>query len=164
MNKILMSLCLFSSALIAEESFPPRKVPERIIPVPTNVSPQLQRNIAQPLDPLMFVEPKTLAEWHEIVAKGEGVVTESLMKSANKLFTVDVKAEEVAGVKTHLVSPKTLAEKNQDKILVYVHGGGYILMVEKAASPKPWPWPRIARYRSSLLTIECFLITHSLLA
>lgn len=131
-----MSLCLFSSALIAEESFPPRKVPERIIPVPTNVSPQLQRNIAQPLDPLMFVEPKTLAEWHEIVAKGEGVVTESLMKSANKLFTVDVKAEEVAGVKTHLVSPKTIPEKNQDKILVYVHGGGYILNGGEGSVPE----------------------------
>jgi len=117
-------------------SFPNREVPARVIPVPTDVSPQLQKNIALPLDPLMFIEPKTIAEWRDIVAKGEGVVTESLMASANKLFSVDVKSEVIAGVKTHLVTPKALPEKNKNKLLVYVHGGGYILNGGEGSVPE----------------------------
>lgn len=123
--------------LVAEDlSLPARKVPARIIPVPMTVSSQLQKNIALPLDPLMYVEPKTMQQWREIVAKGEGAVTESLMKSATKLFTVDVKAEVIGGVKTHLVAPKTLPEKNQNRLLLYVHGGGYILNGGEGSVPE----------------------------
>jgi len=117
-------------------SFPERKVPARNIPVPTDVSPQLQKNIAMPLDPLMYVEPKTMEQWHEIVAKGEGVVTQELMASATKLFTVDVEPAVIAGVKIHVVSPKTIPEKNQNRILLYVHGGGYILNGGEGSVPE----------------------------
>lgn len=135
-------ICLFSSLLslvhpdAGGEEFPARKVPARIIPVPTNVSPQLQKNIALPLDPLMYVEPKTMEQWREIVAKGEGAVTESLMKSATQLFSVDVKAEVMGGVKTHIVTPKIIPEKNQNRLLLYVHGGGYILNGGEGSVPE----------------------------
>lgn len=125
-----------SGVVMAETDFPPREVPARVIPVPTNVSSQLQKNIAQPLNPLMNIEPKTLAQWKELVAKGEGAVTESLMQSANKLFSVDVKAGVIAGVKTHTVSPKSLPEKNRDRLLIYVHGGGYILNGGEGSVPE----------------------------
>lgn len=138
------NLLLFSSSLSVlhqevmaiDSSFPSRKVPERMIPVPTDVSPQLQKSIALPLDPLMYVEPKTMQQWHEIVAKGEGVVTKELMAAANKLFTVNVKPEVIAGVKTHTVEPKILPEKNRNRILVYVHGGGYILNGGEGSVPE----------------------------
>lgn len=129
-------LLAFQQHLKAEDTYPNRNVPARSIPVPSDVSAQLQKNIAQPLDPLMYLEPKTIEQWKEIVAKGEGVVTKSLIDSANKLFTVDVKAEEVAGVKTHTVTPKTIPEKNRDRILVYVHGGGYILNGGEGSVPE----------------------------
>lgn len=130
-------ISLFPSGVCAEElALPSRNVPARVIPVPTNVSLQLQKNIALPLDPLMYVEPKTMEQWREIVAKGEGVVTESLMKSATQLFTVDVKPEVIAGVKTHIVAPKTIPEKNQNRVLVYVHGGGYILNGGEGSIPE----------------------------
>lgn len=129
-------LSFFYQEGVAEDSFPSRNVPARVIPVPTDVSLQLQKNIALPLDPLMFVEPKTIEQWREIVAKGEGVVTKSLMTAANELFTVDVKPETIAGVKTHIVTPKTILEKNRDRILVYVHGGGYILNGGEGSVPE----------------------------
>ena len=31
------------------------------------------------------------------------------------------------GGKSHSVSPKTVPQENQDKLIIYVHGGGYIL-------------------------------------
>lgn len=146
-NKIRISffrILLFSfllslshqEAMAEDLSLPDRKVPARIIPVPTDVSPKLQKNIALPLDPLMYVEPKTMQQWHEIVAKGEGVVTKALMASATKLFTVDVRPEVIAGVKTHIVSPKTLPEKNRNRLLLYVHGGGYILNGGEGSIPE----------------------------
>ncbi len=128
---------LFSQELMANDAtFPDRKIPARNIPVPNDVSLQLQKNIAQPLDPLMYVEPKTMQQWHEIVAKGEGVVTKELMASAKKLFTVDVKPEVIAGVKTHIVQPKTIPEKNKNRLLLYVHGGGYILNGGEGSVPE----------------------------
>jgi acetyl esterase/lipase len=131
------SVLLSHQSLLANDtSLPSRKVPARIIPVPTDVSPQLQKNIALPLDPLMFVEPKTLEQWHEIVAKGEGAVTKALMASASKLFKADVKPEIIAGVKTHIVAPKTIPEKNRDRLLLYVHGGGYILNGGEGSVPE----------------------------
>lgn len=121
---------------MAAEAYPDRKVPAKNLPVPSDVSPQLQKSIAMPLDPLMYVEPKSIEEWREIVAKGEGVVTKELMSSANQLFTVDVKPEIIAGVKTHIVQPKTIPEKNKDRLLVYVHGGGYILNGGEGSIPE----------------------------
>ncbi len=146
MRKVFLNYCrgsfvgvlLFSSSqVVAEEtSFPSRNVPARIIPVPTDVSPELQKNIALPLNPLMNFEPKTMEQWREIVEKGEGSVTESLMKSATQLFTVDVQPKVIGGVKTHIVSPKSLSEKKRDKLLLYVHGGGYILNGGEGSIPE----------------------------
>lgn len=131
---------LFSSfhpeLMAKDSSFPDRKIPAKSLPVPTDVSPQLQKNIAMPLDPLMYMEPKTMQQWHEIVAKGEGVVTKELMTSARKLFNVDVKPEVIAGVKTHIVQPKTIPQKNQNRLLLYVHGGGYILNGGEGSVPE----------------------------
>ncbi len=134
MKKLILGSLLLSLSQV--EAFPDRQVPARSIPVPGNVSPELQQNIAQALDPLMYLEPKTIEQWRELVAKGEGVVTQQLMSSANKLFTVDVKPEVIAGVKTHIVQPKVIPEKNKDRILVYVHGGGYILNGGEGSVPE----------------------------
>lgn len=130
-------LSLFpTEATAKDQSFPDRNVPARSIPVPSDVSPQLQKDIAQPLDPLMYLEPKTIKEWQEIVAKGEGVVTKELMTSAHNLFPVDVKREVIANVKTHIVQPKTIPERKQNQILIYVHGGGYILNGGEGSVPE----------------------------
>lgn len=136
MKNLILGALLMSLSNQVLGDFPDRKVPARSIPVPGNVSPELQQSIAQPLDPLMYFEPKTMDQWRELVAKGEGVVTKQLMSSANKLFTVDVKPEIVAGVKTHIVQPKTIPEKNKDRLLVYVHGGGYILNGGEGSVPE----------------------------
>lgn len=135
-TKLFGIALLLSSQILQAQTFPSRDVPSRSIPVPTNVSLQLQKNIAIPLDPLMYVEPTTMEQWQKLVAQGEGVVTKELMESANSLFVVDVKPEVVAGVKTHIVAPKTLPEKNKDKILVYVHGGGYLLNGGEGSIPE----------------------------
>ncbi|CDR34214.1 alpha/beta hydrolase [Criblamydia sequanensis] len=133
---LLSSFFFLKRDEITKESFPDRHVPSREIPVPTNVSRELKKNIALPLNPLMYVEPKTREEWREIVEKGSGVVTQSLMSQANKLFKVEVKPEIMAEVKTHIVSPKNIPEKNKNRILVYIHGGGYILNGGEGSIPE----------------------------
>jgi len=133
---VLLLSAFHQEVTAKDSSFPDRKIPAKNLPVPGDVSPQLQKNIAMPLDPLMYVEPKTMQQWSELVAKGEGVVTKELMASADKLFNVDVKPIVIAGVKTHIVQPKTIPEKNQNRILVYVHGGGYILNGGEGSVPE----------------------------
>lgn len=136
MRNLVLGALLFSLYHQNVEAFPDRKIPARSIPVPSNVSPELQKSIAAPFDPLMYVEPQTMQQWHELVAKGEGVVTKQLMTSANKLFSVDVTPEVIAGVKTHIVQPKTIPEKNKNRLLLYVHGGGYILNGGEGSVPE----------------------------
>jgi epsilon-lactone hydrolase len=41
----------------------PREVPARILPVPTTVSPQMQKIIGAPISPTWNVFPKTAEEW-----------------------------------------------------------------------------------------------------
>lgn len=131
------SLALFPKELIAEsKSFPDRKIPARMVPVPQDMSPELQTSIALPLDPLMYVQPKTMQQWKEIIAKGKGVVTKALMESATQLFSVDVKPELIAGVKTHIVTPKVIPKKNRNRVLLYVHGGGYLLNGGEGSVPE----------------------------
>lgn len=143
----LAALSLLPISTMADTpALPDRKVPARVIPVPTDVSPQLQKNIALPLDPLMFIQPKTIEQWREIVAKGEGVVTESLMRSATQLFNVNVTAATVGGVKTHFVAPKSLPEKNKDFVIVYVHGGGYILNGGEGSVPEAMAMAHYGQY------------------
>jgi epsilon-lactone hydrolase len=123
-------------AQIRAEKFPARNVPARVIPVPEDVSIELQKNIAEPLDPLMYIQPQTMEEWKEIIAKGEGVVTKALMESASRLFPVNVEKGEMGGVKIHTVTPKTTPKKNCNRVLIYVHGGGYILNGGEGSVPE----------------------------
>jgi monoterpene epsilon-lactone hydrolase len=41
-------------------------------------------------------------------------------------FNVKREQMDIAGVKVYLMTPKTLAARNSDRLLVHIHGGGYV--------------------------------------
>jgi epsilon-lactone hydrolase len=105
-----------------------RLVPARTIPVPTTVSPELQKNIAQPVGPnerFWSTVPKSTEEWRQLIAQTEKAGTEGVVQLL-KRYPVKVESQTVSGVRTFAVLPQYLPEENRTRILVHIHGGAYV--------------------------------------
>ena len=116
-------------AAAAAQAQPPsgaRQLPARSIPVPDTVSPQVRAQIAAPLNPIWNVVPNTAAEWKAVVAKNAADALPGIhaMQAAMK---VKVEPATIAGVKTYIVTPETIAPANRKRLLLYFHGGGFVL-------------------------------------
>jgi acetyl esterase/lipase len=99
-----------------------REVPARTIPVPDTVSPQMQAIIARPVNPRWSIVPKTTDEWKAIVDKAALGVMAGLPKIREALG-VTVQPSTMAGVKVFIVTPKSIAPQNRDRVLMHLHGG-----------------------------------------
>jgi hypothetical protein len=97
-------------AIAQTATLAPRDMPARSIPVPTTVSPEMQRIIAQPIQPNWDVPPKSGEEWRAAAAAGAVATARRLPGMLERLH---VKAESVTidGVKAFLVTPDTIPQK-----------------------------------------------------
>ena len=104
-------------------------VPAQIIPVPIDVSPELQKAIAQ-LPALRErgtrAVPKSIEGWRKFIAAGDNASLQQLVQ-LRKTFPVSVNSQVISGVKTYTVAPERIAPRNRNRVLVHLHGGGYIL-------------------------------------
>ena len=114
-------------------SMPAREVPARSIPVPDTVSPQMQAIIAQPPGTNWKDMPQTVAEWKAIVEKASLSVLAGLPKLRETL-AVTVAPTTIAGVKAYFVTPKTIAPRNRDRLLLHFHGGFRVLYPGEAGT------------------------------
>jgi epsilon-lactone hydrolase len=104
----------------------PRTVPGRSIPVPTTASEQLQASIAAPYRvPTWNANPKSAAEWKEVIAKAAAAGAPA-RKEAREKLGVTLEETVIGGVKAFILSPKVVPAVNQNRLLVHVHGGGYV--------------------------------------
>jgi epsilon-lactone hydrolase len=104
----------------------PRSVPGRSIPVPTTASEQLQVSIAAPYRvPTWNANPKSAAEWKEVIAKAAAAGAPA-RKDAREKLGVTMEETVIGGVKAFILSPKVVPAVNQNRLLVHVHGGGYV--------------------------------------
>ena len=114
----------------------PRSLPAHVIAVPTDeVSPQMQALIAGPYPPHMNADPKSAAEWKELIDRRAALAVAALPAMVEK-FAVTVEAKTIAGVKCFIVTPKTIPPANRRRLLVHVHGGGYVFGPGEAALPE----------------------------
>jgi len=103
-----------------------REVPARSLPVPDTVSPQMQAIIAQPVSPTWNVVPATVEEWKARVDKAaNGVLTE--LPKIREALGVSVAPTRLAGVKAFVVTPRVIAPRNRDRVLLHFHGGFRVL-------------------------------------
>jgi epsilon-lactone hydrolase len=104
-----------------------RHVPARDVPVPADgVSPQEQAVIRAPYSPIFNAHPKNAAEWKALVTRLADVAAKQIPALAKK-FDVTVTPTNLAGVKCYIVEANNLPDRNRNRLLVHVHGGGYVL-------------------------------------
>jgi acetyl esterase/lipase len=114
----------------------PRQRPAETMPVPTEgVSPAVQALIATPFPPHMNAEPKNAAEWKDLIERRAALIRAAVPAMQEKL-QVSVQGAVIGGVKCFIVTPNTMPEANRNRLLVHVHGGGYVFAPGEAALPE----------------------------
>ncbi|ACA15557.1 Alpha/beta hydrolase fold-3 domain protein [Methylobacterium sp. 4-46] len=104
----------------------PRTVPGRRIPVPGTVSPEFQAAIAAPYrSPAWNANPDGVAEWKALVARLAAQAAASLPALRERLGVIAT-PEVIGGVKAWIIAPRDLPERNRNRLLVHIHGGGYV--------------------------------------
>lgn len=111
--------CVAVSPLGAQEA-------PRPLPLPGTASPELQHLIAAGPFPHWNAHPKTAPEWKAWAASLAGAAVKELPALRERLG-VDVAQGEIGGVPVFIFTPKDLPEANRDRVLLNLHGGGYVL-------------------------------------
>ncbi len=135
----------------------PRQAPARSFPVPKeDVSPQEQAVIANPYVGYWNADPKDAAEWKDFVAKAAAPVLAALPAMREKLG-VTSEPVTIAGVKAFIVQPRVVPAANRDRLLLHVHGGGYVLSPGEAGTREAVLMAAYGASASSRWTTACRL-------
>ena len=111
----------------------PRSVPNRAIPLPVTVSPQVSALVAAPYLPIWNADPKTPAAWHALV---DAVAAKGAAKLPALRDSLGVSSEAVVidGVKAFVLTPREIRPGNENRVLINLHGGGYVLYPGEAGT------------------------------
>jgi acetyl esterase/lipase len=104
----------------------PLQVPARSLPVPTDVSPEMQKFIAAPLNPAWNKLWKTGEEWRKAADAQAATVVPTIPDMLKRLH-VKIEPATMAGVRVFVVTPDDIPPENRNRLLIHVHGGCYEL-------------------------------------
>lgn len=126
----------------------PRRVPPRVVPVPADVSRQLQALIRAPYPPGIGAAPPpaTRAAWAALKKRLDTEWSEPLA-ALRKELAVMVEPQTIAGVKAYLVTPRNLRPENANRMLIHLHGGGYVFGGGEAATNEAVMMAGLGGYR-----------------
>lgn len=104
-----------------------RFVPAKLLPIPENVSPELAQVIASPYNsPRWYANhAKTTKEWETMIAQSTQASLEHIA-IAQKDLNVHVKVLNIVNVDVYEICPKNFKNLKKDKIVIYIHGGGFV--------------------------------------
>jgi epsilon-lactone hydrolase len=128
-------LLALAVTLLASQAFAQQEVPAKTLPVPQDVSPQVQKVIAAPLRNGWNVLPKTGEEWKPIADAGAELTIKNLPGLLERM-NVKVEKTTIDGVRAFIVTPATINPANQNRVLIHMHGGCYVLSPREAALPE----------------------------
>ena len=95
-------------------------------PTPQTVSPEWQELIAAQPAPYWNAHPATVQEWKTWINSLAKEAVKGLPELRERLG-VTVTRGEIGGVPVWTFTPKELPEANRDRVLLNLHGGGYVL-------------------------------------
>src|SRR5262249_37069731 len=96
----------------------------RTIPVPKTVSPDARQYLATP--PWGDRTPPPNVPLWELRTTFDSMF-KMLTEMARSNYPVEIEQQRIGGVRTDLVSPTTLAQGKQERLLINLHGGGFVL-------------------------------------
>src|SRR5690606_2631913 len=103
-----------------------RMIPEHPLPIPATVSDAMKPVVGAPLPAGWDVVPATAQEWRGLaVASGEGAGP--VLAEIREKLGVRLEVTTMAGVRVYMSTPVTMPEANRDRVLLHLHGGGYVL-------------------------------------
>ena len=117
------------------QTTPARTTPARNLPTPATVSPQMQQAIAPAWSGSTAPVTMTPAQWKAMIKAANDEVAASVA-SMKQHFHVSVEEKTIAGVHVFTVKPETIPSEHRNRLLVHVHGGGYIVFAGQAALPE----------------------------
>lgn len=131
LSKLFLLACTAFAAVcgsaLAQDGAPaPLRVPAKSLPVPTDVSPELQKMIAAPPNPDWNVLWKTGEQWRAAANVGAAKVDKTIPAMLERLH-VTMHAETMNGVRVFVLTPDDIPPEHRDKVLIHVHGGCYEL-------------------------------------
>ncbi len=91
----------------------------RVVPVPQTVSPEAQKSISR-AEPDQGLEQSLKAR-----RKGTDAYTARARVEWTKLCPNTIVEDKIAGVPVRIVTPEGMPDKNKDKVLLDLHGGGF---------------------------------------
>jgi len=112
-----------------------RQLPARPLPVPDTASPAMQALIAAPLPPWWNTHPKSAQEWKEFVQQ-RTVISVKIAAALREKMGVKVEPTVIGGVNAYIVTPREIAESNRNRLLIHVHGDGYVFGPGEAGTPE----------------------------
>lgn len=92
----------------------------RVVPMPSTVSPEAQKWLKDIEHEAP--QPKDLAE----IRARTDAWRKSQSAEAKRLFPVNVEPDTTAGVRTDIITPLDMPEANRGRVLINLHGGGFI--------------------------------------
>jgi monoterpene epsilon-lactone hydrolase len=118
--------CVRGNAQASGSTSAPLQVPAKTLPVPNDVSPEMQKIIAAPRRAAWDVLWKTGEEWRA-VADAQAAKSVLALPGMRERLHVTVKPETMDGVRVYVVTPDVIPPEHRDKVLIHVHGGCYVL-------------------------------------
>ena len=107
------------------------EVPAHEVPVPDTVSDALKKSIERGVNRGWNHVPKDAAAWNRAVANSAAHGEKRAMALASELG-VTVEEGTMAGVKVFTLLPSEVKPENQDRLLLHIHGGGYVFSPGKS--------------------------------
>ncbi len=124
---------LAAPARFPAHAFPARALPARTLPVPDTVSPALQARIAAAYPAGWDQVPRSASAWRALASHSAAGVAPHLATICERL-DVSVESTQIAGVRVFMATPGHLPQANRDRLLIHVHGGGYVLYPGEAGA------------------------------
>lgn len=118
-QRIILAIMVCFSVFSAEAR-------ELNFPVPQTVSPEWQNLIAAQPAPYWDTHPANIQEWKEWISNFNKGAVKGLSELREQLGVTAAQSE-MGGVPVWILTPKDLPEVNRDRVLLNLHGGGYVL-------------------------------------
>ena len=141
-----LACCPVFSQTSTQNRFAREQVPAKSLPVPNDVSPELQKLIAAPRNPDWNRLWKTGEEWRAY-ANQQAAKTMQTLPTMRQRLHVTVRPTTIDGVRAFIVTPDVIAPEHRNQTLIHIHGGCYELFPGESGTAEAILMAGLGHYR-----------------